>query len=95
MDLFPFDKIATLVIFLGALGLLWLLVQRHKGGLSSQLARGKRMRLTETTALGPTDRAMILTVDRQEFLILKIKGAGIALHPLTAQTETRMSEDAA
>lgn len=94
MELFPFDKIARLVIFLGTLFLLWLVVQRHKGGLSQQLARGKRMRLAETTALGPTDRAMILRVDQQEFLILKIKGAGISLHPLSGPSATAVPEDA-
>lgn len=82
MDLIPYDKIATLVVFLGALGLLWLAVLRHKGGLAAQLGRGRRLRVTETTALGASDRAMILTVDSREFLLVRIKGAGLALHPL-------------
>jgi len=82
MELIPYDKIATLVVFLGALGLLWLAVLRHKGGLAAQISRGRRLRLRETAALGASDRAMILTVDNRDFLLVKIKGAGLALHPL-------------
>jgi flagellar protein FliO/FliZ len=84
MDLIAYDKIATLVIFLAALGAVWFAVLRHKGALGAKLHSGKRLRLTETTALGPADRAMILSVDGQEFLLVRIKGASPILHPLTS-----------
>lgn len=84
MDLIPFDKIAVLALFMAALGAIWLLVMRHKGALGAHLHNGKRLRLTETTALGPADRAMILAVDGQEFLLVRVKGAPPILHPLAA-----------
>lgn len=87
MDLIPYDKIATLVVFLGALGLLWVLVQRNRGGLAGQLHKGRRLRLTETAAIGPSDRAMILTVDGRDFLVVQIKGSGLVLHPLPPVAE--------
>jgi flagellar protein FliO/FliZ len=87
MDLIPYDKIATLVVFLGALGLLWVMVQRHRGGLVGQLHKGRRLRLTESTAIGPADRAMILTVDGRDFLVVQIKGSGLVLQPLPPVVE--------
>lgn len=87
MELIPYDKIATLAVFLGALGLAWLLVQRHRGGLAGHLHKGRRLRLTESAAIGPADRAMILTVDGRDFLVVQIKGSGMALQPLPPVAE--------
>lgn len=82
MELIPFDRIATLAVFLGLLGLTWLVVQRHRGGLAGHLHRGRRLRLTESAAIGPADRAMILSVDGREFLLVQVKGSGVVLQPL-------------
>jgi len=95
MDVLRPDQIIALVGFLGALGVLWLLVQRHKGGLSSRLNRGKRLRLTEAAALGPADRAMILSVDGQDFLLVRLRGASPILHPLGATPQSSTPGDAA
>lgn len=78
MDILHPGQILTLLGFLGALGLVWHLVRR-KG---DALARPRRMQLRETMMLGPSDRAAILDLDGQEFLLLRLKGAQPLLHPL-------------
>lgn len=82
MDVMRPDQIIALVAFMGVLGLLWLAVQRHKGGLAGRLHGNRRLRVAETAALGGADRAMILRVDEREFLLLRLKGAAPLLHPL-------------
>ena len=82
MDLLRPDQIFILTAFLAALGGLWLLVQRHRDGLSARIGRGRRLRVVETAALGPSDRAMILSVDGQDFLLLRMRGAAPLLHPI-------------
>jgi flagellar protein FliO/FliZ len=95
MDLIPFDKIVTLTAFLGGLGVVWLLVLRHRGGLRAHLHRGRRLRLSEAAALGPQGRAMILNVDGREFLVVQIKGSGLILQPLPDQPQAPLTEVAA
>lgn len=75
MDLLRPDQIITLAAFLAALGVLWLYVHRNRDGLNARMGRGRRLKLVETAALGPSDRAMILSVDQHEFLIIRMKGA--------------------
>ena len=87
MELIPFDKIATLALFMGALGGLWLLVQRHRGRLSAPLQRGRRLRVREVASLGPVGRALILSVDGGDYLVVQVKGSGLALQPLPPMAE--------
>lgn len=82
MDLLRPDQIIILTAFLAGLGGLWLMVQRHRDGLSVRMGRGRRLRVIETAALGPSDRAMILSVDGQDFLLLRMRGAPPVLHPI-------------
>lgn len=81
-DVIQANQVLTLIGFLGALGALWWAVQRNRAGLTVRLTRDRRLRLVEAAALGPTDRAMILAVDEQEFLVLRLKGAAPVLQPL-------------
>ncbi|WP_240335384.1 flagellar biosynthetic protein FliO [Pseudotabrizicola algicola] len=82
MDLLRVDQIIILSAFLAGLGLLWALVLRNRQELNDHFGRGRRLRVLETAALGPADRAVILTVDGQDFLLLKLKGANPVLKPL-------------
>jgi flagellar protein FliO/FliZ len=88
MDVVRFDQMIGLLAFLAGLGVLWVLVLRHRHGLTARMTRGRRIRLVEATALGPADRAMILSVDGTDFLVLRLKGAAPLVRPLgTAKTE--------
>lgn len=71
-------------LFLGGLVLLWFLVQRHRGGLSSRIGRGRRITVVEVAPLSPQDRAMILAVDGKEFLVLRLRGSAPVVTALSA-----------
>lgn len=73
----------TLFGFLAGLGLLWAYVQRNKSGLARRMGTDRRIQVTEVAALSPTDRAMILTVDTREFLVLRAKGSAPVVTELT------------
>lgn len=84
MDVFNINQILTVALFLGALGLAWLFVMKNRGVIRPRLAQGRRMHLTEATAIGPNQRAMILQVDQREFLVVALKGAAPAITELGA-----------
>jgi len=90
MDLLRPDQIIILTAFLAGLGVLWALVLRHRDRLTARIGRGRRLQVVETAALGPSDRAMILSVDGQDFLLLRLKGAAPVLRPLGAPRATEV-----
>ena len=63
------------------------LVQRHRGRLSAPLQRGRRLRVREVASLGPAGRALILSVDGGDYLVVQVKGSGLALQPLPPVAE--------
>lgn len=77
------DQILIVLVFMAVLGAVWLWARRNRHGLSRRLAGASRLRLSEVAALSPTDRAMILAVDGQEFLIVRMKGATPVVTPLS------------
>jgi flagellar protein FliO/FliZ len=91
MDLFRPDQILILLCFLGALGAVWVYVHRNRGALSDRMARGRRLRVAEAAPIGPGDRAMILSVDGRDYLLIRLKGAAPVLQALPAP----VPEDAA
>lgn len=84
MDILRPDQILTLSLFLGLLGLLWLVVKLKAPGIS-RFASGGRLRVAEAAALGPQERAVLLAVDGREFLILTSRGAAPTVLPLEAR----------
>jgi len=84
MDLFRPDQIIILTAFLAGLGAVWFLVLRHRDVLTTRIAGGRRLRVVETLAIGPSDKALILSVDGQDFLLLALKGAAPVLRALDA-----------
>ncbi|MGY6697994.1 MAG: flagellar biosynthetic protein FliO [Roseinatronobacter sp.] len=76
------DQLLILLVFMGALGGLWLYVQRHKAGLSAKLHRGRRLHLCESVLLGAQTRATLLQVDGQDYLLVHGKTGTPALHAL-------------
>lgn len=82
MELMRPDQLLILLVFMGALGGLWVYVQRHKAGLSAKLHRGRRLHLRESVMLGAQTRATLLQVDGQDYLLLHGKTGTPALHAL-------------
>ena len=89
MDTVPTVSVSqylTLAVFMLLLAGIWYLVQRNREALTHRTGKGRRISVLEVTALSPVDRAMILAVDGQEFLVLRSKG--------TAPVITQLSERA-
>ena len=76
------DQIAIVLVFLTALGVLWFVVQRNRAVFARHLSGTSRLRLADALQIGPGDRALILTVDRTEYLVLRVQGAAPVVVPL-------------
>ena len=61
-----------------------LIILRRKGGaIRASLKAGKRISVIEDTAVSPTERLRLISVDESEFLILSAKGQAPVLIPIT------------
>ena len=74
MDIIRPDQYVIIILFLGILGILWLWVRMNKAGLNTRINQGKRIKISEVSAITPLDRVMIIKVDEKEYLIFKSKG---------------------
>ena len=83
MNLVSSNQIANMLLFMAVLGLLWLAIRMNRHGLTKKLSSGRRIVVGEVTALGPQDRAMILSVDHREYLVLRMRGAAPVITELT------------
>ena len=72
-EVLQIDQILTVGGFLAVLFAALMLVQANRSKLSGRMAKGRRMKLSEVTALGPDARAMLLAVDDTEFLVVTTK----------------------
>lgn len=77
-------QIGILAVFLSGLLLMWLFVQRNREGLAKRINQGRRIKVAEVTAISPVDRAILLTIDDREFLVLRSKGVAPVLTELSA-----------
>ncbi len=76
------DQIVVLAAFLLVLGVVWALALRHRGTLRERLGGNRRLRVVEISMIGPSDRALLLAADGQEFLVLRMRGAAPVVVPL-------------
>lgn len=72
-DVLQIDQILKVGGFLAVLVAVLVLVQSNRSKLSGRMAKGRRMQLSEVTALGPDARAMLLSVDGTDFLVVTAK----------------------
>ncbi|WP_412563341.1 flagellar assembly protein FliO [Thalassobius sp. MITS945101] len=82
MDLVDLNQLLTVGGFLAALLAVRFVVQANKGKLKTRINHDRRMSLGEVTALGPDARAMLLTIDDQEFLVVTAKRQAPVVTPL-------------
>ncbi|CUH68482.1 Flagellar biosynthesis protein, FliO [Thalassovita gelatinovora] len=87
-DILQIDQLLTVGGFLAALVAVLMLVQANRSKISGRIAKGRRMQLAEVTALGPDARAMLLSVDGTEFLVVTTKRQAPVITELPAQTKT-------
>ena len=68
------QQIMVTAVFLGAM-IVVLIILRSKGGaIRASLKAGKRIAVIEDTAVSPTERLRLISVDDSEFLMLSAKG---------------------
>ncbi|WP_323785399.1 flagellar assembly protein FliO [Thalassovita sp.] len=84
-DILQIDQLLTVGGFLAALVAVLMLVQANRSKLSGRIAKGRRMQLAEVTALGPDARAMLLSVDGSEFLVVTTKRQPPVITALTPE----------
>lgn len=88
--IFETMHVLTLLVFLAVLIAALFLVKRFQPQLRAHLNTGKRISITETTSLGGQDRALLLSVDRTDFLVVLSKRAGTSVTQLpSSATEVR------
>ena len=75
------QQIVVTAVFLGVM-LMGLMILRRKGGaIRASLKAGKRIAVIEDTAVSPTERLRLISVDDSEFLMLSAKGQAPVLVP--------------
>lgn len=73
MDILQTDQLLTVGAFLAVLiaALYW--VQGNRAALKGRITKGRRMSVAEVTALGPDARAMLLSIDGRDYLVVATK----------------------
>ncbi|MGB1918826.1 MAG: hypothetical protein ACPHW3_06170 [Candidatus Puniceispirillales bacterium] len=80
-DTFSITQLVTIAVFLSALIGMMVLVRRFKEPLSKQLGGQRRIKLMEDTSIGTHERAKLIEVDGQSFLIISAKNQPPAIVP--------------
>ena len=73
------------VLFIVALIAIQIYILKNKNTIKGKWAVNNRIKLTESTRLGPTDRLQIIKVDQFEFLYFFTKGNQPVVVPLTIE----------
>ena len=78
------QQIVVTAVFLGVMLIVLMILRRKGGAIRASLKAGKRISVIEDTAVSPTERVRLISVDDSEFLMLSAKGQAPVLMPLTA-----------
>ena len=77
------QQIVVTAVFLGVMLMVLMILRRKGGAIRASLKAGKRIALIEETAVSPTERLRLISVDDTEFLMLSTKGQPPVLVPFT------------
>ena len=86
MTLFDPTKLVIVAGFLVVLLALQLYVKKYGKGLGRSMSGERRIRVLETTALGPQDRLTLIEADGQRLLVLSGRRGQGAFWPLDPAT---------
>ncbi len=78
------QQIVITVAFLSFLIGLLVFLRMKGGSIKANLQKGQRIRVIEETAISPTERLRLITIDGLEFVILSGKGIQPAFMPLSS-----------
>ena len=68
------QQIVVTAIFLGIMLVVLIVLRRNGGAIRASLKAGKRISVIEDTAVSPTERLRLISVDDRKFLMLSAKG---------------------
>ena len=77
------QQIVVTAVFLGVMLVVLLVLRRKGGAIRASLKAGKLIAVVEDTAVSPTERLRLISVDDSEFLMLSVKGQAPILMPFT------------
>ena len=77
------QQIVVTAVFLGVMLAVLIVLRRKGGAIRASLKAGKRIAVKEDTAVSPTERLRLISVDDSEFLMLSAKGQAPVLMPFT------------
>ena len=78
------QQIVVTAVFLAAMIVLLIILRRKGGAFRASFKAGKRISVVEDTAVSPTERLRLISIDQSEFVMLSAKGQPPVLMPLTS-----------
>ena len=79
------SQILTAILFIAALIAVQIYITKNKNTLKGKWASNQRIRLTDSTRLGPTEKVQIIQVDEAEFLYFFSKGNQPVIVPINTK----------
>jgi len=77
------QQIVITAAFLGVMILLLIILRKKSTVIRASMKAGKRISIVEDTAVSPTERLRLVTIDTNEFIMVSAKGHAPSLVPLT------------
>ena len=76
------QQIVVTAVFLAVMIVVLIVLRRKGGAIRASLKAGKRILVVEDTAVSPTERLRLISIDHSEFVMLSAKGQQPVLMPL-------------
>jgi flagellar protein FliO/FliZ len=77
------QQIVITAAFLGVMILLLIVLRKKSTVIRASMKAGKRISIVEDTAVSPTERLRLVTIDTKVFIMVSAKGHAPSLVPLT------------
>ena len=87
------QQIVITAAFLGVMILMLIILRRKSTVIRASMKAGKRLSVVEDTAVSPTERLRLITVDAQEFIMVSAKGHAPSLVPLAVSDSGSHSQE--
>ena len=78
------QQIVVTAVFLAVMIVVLIILRRKGGAIRASLKAGKRISVAEDTAVSPTERLRLISIDHREFVMLSAKGQQPVLMPLSS-----------
>ena len=76
------QQIVITAAFLGVMILLLIILRKKSTVIRASMKAGKRINIVEDTAVSPSERLRLVTIDSKEFVMVSAKGHAPSLMPL-------------